>query len=205
MKTTGRNTQQGSVLIVSLIFLVVLTLLGIASVRSTSIQERMAFNTREQNLAFQAAEAALRDGELWLLAQIGNSQPPGTQASCASNCYSVPVWAPNTPASSMAGHTQAWWAANGRQHGQDTAGADTANLSADLHAAQPYYIIQQVNTAGMLNTRPGSLTQGFSYGTGGPYYYQVSAYGVGRTSYVDGGNTRHFDVVLQSLFSIPAF
>lgn len=55
--------QQGSVLIVALIMLLLLTMIGLASMRDTSLQEAMAGNTRDSSLALQAAEAALRKGE----------------------------------------------------------------------------------------------------------------------------------------------
>lgn len=48
---------------VALVLLLILTLLGLASVEGTSLQEKMAGNQRQQQLAFEAAEAALRQGE----------------------------------------------------------------------------------------------------------------------------------------------
>ncbi|MBA4215502.1 MAG: hypothetical protein C0449_20740 [Polaromonas sp.] len=63
VQTVGRNRQSGAVLVIGLILLVVLTLLGVQGMRTNVAQERMAFNVRERNLAFQAAEAALRAGE----------------------------------------------------------------------------------------------------------------------------------------------
>ncbi|HYC48333.1 MAG TPA: PilX N-terminal domain-containing pilus assembly protein [Thermoanaerobaculia bacterium] len=56
----GRR-QRGAVLIVTLLFLVVLTMLGVTAMTSTTMEERMAGNTRDASLALQAAEAALRD------------------------------------------------------------------------------------------------------------------------------------------------
>lgn len=55
--------QKGAVLIIGLIILVVLTLLGVQGMRTNVAQERMASNMRERNVAFQAAESALRVGE----------------------------------------------------------------------------------------------------------------------------------------------
>ena len=52
----------------ALIFLLLMTLLGTTAMRGSSMQERMAGNARDWNLAFQAAEAALREGEQFLLA-----------------------------------------------------------------------------------------------------------------------------------------
>lgn len=55
--------QNGAVLIIGLIMLLLLTIIGLASIRGTDLQERMAGNMRDHNLAFQAAEASLRAGE----------------------------------------------------------------------------------------------------------------------------------------------
>ncbi|KAF0193006.1 MAG: type IV pilus assembly protein PilX [Gammaproteobacteria bacterium] len=61
----ARN-EKGSVLIISLLILVVMTLISITSMTTTTVQEKMAGNTRDLNVAFQAAEAALRDGEAFV-------------------------------------------------------------------------------------------------------------------------------------------
>jgi len=52
--------QQGAVLIVSLIILLVLTLIGIAGMNTSVLQERMAVNAQNSNRAFQAAESSVR-------------------------------------------------------------------------------------------------------------------------------------------------
>lgn len=54
--------QRGFVLIVALVLLLVLTVLGLAAAQTTSLEERMAGNARNHDLAFQAAEAALTAG-----------------------------------------------------------------------------------------------------------------------------------------------
>lgn len=56
-----RHAQRGAVLIIALLFLVILTILGVTAMTSTTFEERMAGNTRDRGLAFMAAEAALRD------------------------------------------------------------------------------------------------------------------------------------------------
>jgi type IV pilus assembly protein PilX len=55
--------QSGAVLIVSLIMLLLLTLIGVTGSQVTGLEEKMAGNSRDYNLAFQAAESALRAGE----------------------------------------------------------------------------------------------------------------------------------------------
>lgn len=68
------RAQQGVALVVVLILLLMMTLLGLASLRGTIMEERMSANMYDRSLAFQAAEAALRQAESAMLA-------PGIQAS----------------------------------------------------------------------------------------------------------------------------
>jgi type IV pilus assembly protein PilX len=56
-------TQQGSALLVSMIILMAMTIIGLNSMGTTVLEERMASNMRDKNLAFQAAEAAVRAAE----------------------------------------------------------------------------------------------------------------------------------------------
>ena len=63
-KITGIHQQQkGSVLVIGLIILLVITFIGISSISSSRLELKMANNDRNRNLALQAAEAALREGE----------------------------------------------------------------------------------------------------------------------------------------------
>lgn len=59
MNYLNRKRQSGAVLIVAMIILVILTLLGVTTMNTTSLQERIASNTQEQVHAFQAAETGL--------------------------------------------------------------------------------------------------------------------------------------------------
>lgn len=58
-----QSKQNGAVLIISLIILLVMTVLGVTSLRSATMEEKMSGNSFDRQLAFQAAEAALRAGE----------------------------------------------------------------------------------------------------------------------------------------------
>ena len=70
--TSTLPRQQGVVLVVSLLILLVMTVLGVAAIQSTTLQERMAGNLHDRDLAFQAAEAALRRGEWAIVTQSSN-------------------------------------------------------------------------------------------------------------------------------------
>jgi type IV pilus assembly protein PilX len=58
--------QTGVALFISLVMLLVLTIIGVSAVQTTSLEERMARNSRDRLMAFQAAESALRDAEALL-------------------------------------------------------------------------------------------------------------------------------------------
>lgn len=55
--------ESGAVLIIALIFILIMSVIGLTAIQSTTVQERMALNNHDRNLAFQAAEAALRNAE----------------------------------------------------------------------------------------------------------------------------------------------
>ena len=59
------NTQRqsGAALIVALVMLLISTMIGLASIRSATLSERMTANMYDRSIAYQAAEAALRAGE----------------------------------------------------------------------------------------------------------------------------------------------
>lgn len=58
--------QQGFSLVMALGFMVFLTLIVLSMVNVTSSDEKIARNSRDKDLAFAAAEAALRDAEMYV-------------------------------------------------------------------------------------------------------------------------------------------
>jgi type IV pilus assembly protein PilX len=63
IKHGKRSNQRGAVLVVGLIFLAMLTLMGVAAYSVATQEEKMAGNSRDRMRAFEAAEASLRDCE----------------------------------------------------------------------------------------------------------------------------------------------
>lgn len=78
--------QRGATLIVVLILLLVMTLLGLAVLRGTSLEERMTANLYDRSLGFQAAESALRQGE-----ELAKVTPVPVAAGCADGICGLPV------------------------------------------------------------------------------------------------------------------
>lgn len=94
------KAQRGVTLVVTLIILVAMMLTVSASLRSNTIQERIAGNTRAYQNAFQAAESALRNCENRIL------NPPAA---------GLPTQIISTSATGTAGerwNTPTWWGTN---------------------------------------------------------------------------------------------
>jgi type IV pilus assembly protein PilX len=62
--------QAGAALLMSLIILLVMTVLGISAMSNTILETKMAHNTQQRQIAYQAAETALREAEQWIATNI---------------------------------------------------------------------------------------------------------------------------------------
>lgn len=101
-----RKKQAGVVLFVSLIFILMVTMLAVTSIQSTTVTERIAGNSRDKSLAFQATEAALRTAEGVLRGTPGaftaggaggrylvtESSVPAVLTSAAQSTWSKTTW-----------------------------------------------------------------------------------------------------------------
>ena len=74
-RVASLNRQTGVVLVVSMVMLLLLTLIGLTGAQVTSLEEKMAGNARDQNLAFQAAESTLLVAERFALGGTPWSAP----------------------------------------------------------------------------------------------------------------------------------
>ena len=63
---TSYHQQRGMVLVVTLVLMLILTIVASSAMQMSTLQERIAGNTRDNVAAFQAAEAAARQAEDFL-------------------------------------------------------------------------------------------------------------------------------------------
>lgn len=152
--------QRGSVLVIALIMLLLLTMLGVSGMRGTGLEERMAGNMRDQHLAFQAAEAALRGAEDQLSPLV--VRPIGCAEGSTCTAYAAGTFP------SLADKDHDWWLDNATDYG-DPDSKDIDEVSAD-----PRYVIEEQSFI------RDSLTTGFSEPTGRDIY-RVTARGTGQT------------------------
>lgn len=59
MITFNHNQQKGAVLVLALVLLTILTIIGVASMSSSTLEMKVASNTQQKNLAFQGALSRL--------------------------------------------------------------------------------------------------------------------------------------------------
>lgn len=107
-----RQREQGAVLFIALVMLLMITMISVATIRAATMDERMAGNARDRDKAFQAAEAAVRA----CLKEVQDSTYKGTNPPEL------------TPAA--AGAEQVWEvASNWTDSGSKTVTVDTAGLA----------------------------------------------------------------------------
>lgn len=97
-----RSRQSGAALLVALMMLVVVMMLGVAATQITLMNEKSSRNDRDRQIAFQAAEAALRDGEMDLAdargsednfpAAPGECGRHGIQTGLCRALVNAPLW-----------------------------------------------------------------------------------------------------------------
>lgn len=165
-----RRQQSGVALIVSLIFLLLMTLISTSSMRTATMQERMAGNMRDWTVGFQRAEASLRTAEEWLTDTDVLPEFNDTGAYYHLNSDDRPDW-DSVPAT----------AGNG-----SVAYPDAANPE------WRYYIerLGSVRPAGV-STETGTPVEEI-------YYFRVTAVGYGLA--VDDGGDPLTSVVLRSVY-----
>ncbi len=164
--------QRGMVLVVSLVLLIAMTLLGLAAMQNTSLEERMAGNVRAEHVAFQASEAALRAGELWMMLDGTNprvAQPAATASAPGAN----QVWRIDGPDPNT-GTDQPWWSESTgawwTTAGNSIAYAGTlTNVGGQPPA--PRYLIEEESFV------RDTLVVGQQQDYGGRWFYQVTSRG----------------------------
>jgi type IV pilus assembly protein PilX len=135
------DSQRGAVLVVSLLLLLVMTLLALGASQSTRLQERMAGNQRDLDVAMQGAEASLRAAERVL------APSTTTLATCITPAAYCETYDRNVLPPDMAHQSGAWWTTWSREY--------TDNIG--YVASRPKFAIERV---GELRD---TLSQGGSY------------------------------------------
>lgn len=179
MRNSRKYRQQGTVLVIGLILMAIMTLLGIMAMTTSTLEEKMASGAMDRNTAFQAAENGLRDAELYIFGNLTSGS--GFTASCTGG-----LCLPSTTS------TNVWDSVDWSGNIPITYGALTGAASISGVTTQPKYIIE------LLPDLPAGEGQGQAKGiaksssTGDGTAYRVTAMGWGKQPGTQ--------VMLQSVF-----
>lgn len=106
------HREDGAVLVVALIFLLLVTLIGVSSMQNATLQEKMAGSVALKNRSFQVAESSLRLGENAVQAAGYTLAPCSSAANCAP-----PASATNTALAAGMDVNGVNWIGNGSNTG----------------------------------------------------------------------------------------
>jgi type IV pilus assembly protein PilX len=194
------GSQRGASLLVVLILLLVMTLLGLAVLRGTLLEERMSANMYDRSLAFQQAESALREaedkvratvlanGQGWVIGVKCGDDPAHAGTIDDSKC-AIPAtaYSGGTACSGGALTSDCWFNA------VDQLG--TANHS----AGAPQYYVQYM---GLRDSHDelglGSSAGSTQYGGGGGGVVQEAMYRIFARSHAPAAGSERAVVVLQA-------
>jgi type IV pilus assembly protein PilX len=158
-----RASQSGVALVVALILLVVITLVGLAAVRGTIMQQKMAGNMYDRQIAFQNAEAAMR---------AATASIPNSPGDIARNCQSASVVCLTNP------FEDPWILAN---PSKIKSLAKTQYTAGTMATGQPQYVIENMGNFQDPSTNTGfnQSANSHNYGVNGGaitnIYYRVTA------------------------------
>ncbi|MHC8328996.1 pilus assembly PilX family protein [Pseudomonas sp. LB1P83] len=135
------HTQRGMALLVSLVFLLLLTLIGLSSMQNATLQEKMAGSVSLRNQSFQGAEAALRVGESAV--QLDSYSLP-----VCSQC-APPADAPTITAAGASSTSGVTWIASGRGfYGVQNIGTTVNAVNVPSNTSATLYRVTAVGIAG---------------------------------------------------------
>jgi len=171
---SGRRRTRGMVLITSLLLLIVVTILALAMFRGFGLDEQIAGNMRDKQLALHAAESAEQYAEWWL----SNGNSPAAVNCTGFVAYTVGQVCTNPPANV---NSTPWPA--GVTYTPDNRGLTNATTM----SSPPAYYITYLGTPSLATGLTGSLYQIDAVGFGG----SANTTAVVESTYLvqTGGNT----------------
>ena len=167
------STQSGFALAMTLIMLLILTILGVTAVNMSTLQQKMAGNMQETQVAFQAAESAVREAEAWISAQDPvRPQIIGGTPACTTANSVCDLGIGDT----IATQNDNWWVVNAREFGAIKGNPGNPPELVQQGSRDPRYVIEYIqfvpydpSITPNYQTSPGSM------------YFRITAHGWGNT------------------------
>ncbi len=145
--------QRGMVLLIGLVFLLLLSLIGLSSLQGALAQQKIAGSLWHRNQSFQSAESGLRWGEAWVRSASAALPLCPSVMACAppSEAFFV-VGAGVNPVSGVV-----WTALDGGFYGVQSLGAAVGVARLPPHTTAALYRVTAVGLSGQSRTVLESL------------------------------------------------
>lgn len=153
MNVIRYQSQRGMALFVSLIFLLLLTIIGVVGMQNATLQEKMAGNSKFKNESLQYAESGLRVGEDVIADALAEGNSLVCDACVGSQC-NVPVWG---QASASAGVCYVWRSAPNSLFYIQNLGQSTAAINVQSGSSATLYRVTAVASVGNATTALESI------------------------------------------------
>ncbi|HET8943095.1 MAG TPA: PilX N-terminal domain-containing pilus assembly protein [Rudaea sp.] len=188
-----RNSK-GAVLFVALVFLVLLTLLGLTAASTSILQERMTGGMRNSQLSLMGADTVARAAEarLWNLADLGDKLNCGYWGGPTRDCFAAQSYPADAPATSgtilkMNPEVQKFRTSGSASIGTEYVPSMTSGLGTATLAEQPEYILEYkgvllapgANANGEGGSATRYATANKSTGSQTMYSYRITARSTG--------------------------
>jgi len=196
LRVPFKKTQRGATLVIALLLMVMIAAYGIPAAMNSMQNERMTGNTRQRELAFQAAEHALKDAEAFINTQTvedlngsfglnedGSCSDPDSGFLCDGEDHS---------------NDAAYWRDDGTTNTFDwdaNSNYRTATGTLSEVAQQPRYVIERMPSVCRNPAAPSSppAPPPCSAPSVENHYYRITARGVGQDS--------NAIVILQTMYA----
>lgn len=167
---TAWHRQSGVILVISMIMLLMLTIIGLTGTQVTGLEEKMAYNTRDHNLALQAAEAALRGGEAQIETIVALSAFDGNNGLLGEDDTQLDFDAQTT------------WADVNSNNNNDDDNSIEFNTGITLLTSQPRFYIKLLGTSEDSSNGATINIGGYGESTAGGAvsYFTITARGSGE-------------------------
>lgn len=141
--TSGAPRQRGVVLVVAMVFLILLAMLAVTSMRTSLLEERMVGGLRNQHLASLGAESALRAAEFRLWSASNSAAPVVCGQAALDGCYAYVAGAPNATVQNFI-NASSWVTAGATTYASIDMTALSGSLQSATLLANPVFIVEDL-------------------------------------------------------------
>lgn len=179
MRQLTNMKQSGAALIVGLIMLLVMTMIGIAGMSETIMEDKMLFNFRDKTISLNAADSALRANEAWLADQRLKPTP-----QLLADCNTLPlcgntdniVWDTNQLQATWGALNWSNWTTNAVEYnGSGSTSSAIGNIAAQPRSIIEFRSFNQPTTTSSKGIATNLNAERSSQGIGWHYYNFYSA------------------------------